>query len=315
MFTGLIEELGTVRRVVSAGRSLHLTVGARRVLQGVRAGDSIAVNGVCLTVVRFDGDSFTADVMPETFERTNLRGLVPGAPVNLERTMALGGRFGGHIVQGHVDGTGTIAAMALDEIAVRVAIKAPPDIIRYVAPKGSIAVDGISLTVVNVGEDRFTVSIIPHTAAVTTISRRQVGDTVNLERTLRIGDRLGGHMVSGHIDGVGTIKAKEENDNAVVVRVAAPVAVMRYIVAKGSIAVDGISLTVVAAGPDWFTVSLIPHTASVTTLGIKGVGAPVNLEVDVIGKYVEKLLGMAPQEGTGKGGLSAAFLADHGFTY
>lgn len=181
MFTGLVEELGSVRAVRSSGRSLHLTVGARKVLQGLQVGHSIAVNGVCLTVVRFDSDSFTADVMPETFNRTNLGGLVPGAPVNLERTMALGDRFGGHIVQGHVDGTGTIAAMSLEEIAVRVVVKAPPEIMRYVVPKGSIAIDGISLTVVGVSEDRFAVSIIPHTAAVTTISRRQAGDTVNLE--------------------------------------------------------------------------------------------------------------------------------------
>ncbi len=112
---------------------------------------------------------------------------------------------------------------------------------------------------------------------------------------------------------MGVIRAKETDDNAVVVRIAAPAEVMRYIVAKGSVAIDGISLTVAAAGPDWFTVSLIPHTAAVTTLGLKGIGAPVNLEADVIGKYVEKLLGLAPPGTAGKGGLSAEFLAEHGF--
>jgi riboflavin synthase len=218
MFTGLVEELGKVKAVARGAKSVRLTVTARAIMGDVKLGDSIAVNGTCLTVVEYGDNWFTADVMPETVERTALAGL-------------------------------------------------------------------------------------------------KNGDTVNLERTLRVGDRLGGHIVSGHIDGVGTIKAKEENDNAVVVRIAAPAAVMRYIVAKGSVAVDGISLTVVAAGPDWFTVSLIPHTAAVTTLGIKGVGAPVNLEADVIGKYVEKLLGLAPPGSAGgKGGLSAEFLADHGFS-
>jgi riboflavin synthase, alpha subunit len=178
----------------------------------------------------------------------------------------------------------------------------------------SIAVNGTCLTVVDFGETWFTADVMPETVERTALAGLKSGDTVNLERTLRVGDRLGGHIVSGHIDGVGVIRSKETNDNAVVVRIEAPAAVMRYIVAKGSIAIDGISLTVVAAGADWFTVSLIPHTAAATTLGVKGVGAPVNLEADVIGKYVEKLLGLAtPQGGAGGSGLSAAFLAEHGF--
>lgn len=181
MFTGLIEETGAIRSVRSAGRSLHLTVGARLVLEGIKLGDSIAVNGVCLTVVRFDSDSFTADVMPETYEKTNLKDQQPGAPVNLERTMALGDRFGGHIVQGHVDGTGTIAAMERDEIAVWVSVLAPPEIMRYIVPKGSITIDGISLTVVDTEPERFRVSLIPHTFAVTAMKHRKVGDRVNLE--------------------------------------------------------------------------------------------------------------------------------------
>lgn len=181
MFTGLVEETGQVRSVQRTGRSLHLTVQARRVLEGLRPGDSVAVNGVCLTVVRCGGDAFTADVMPETYQRTNLRFLTPGSLVNLERAMALGDRLGGHIVQGHVDGTGTIEAMVPDEIAVRMTVKAPPEVLRYLVPKGSVAIDGISLTVVDAGTDRFQVSLIPHTVAVTNLSRRRPGDVVNLE--------------------------------------------------------------------------------------------------------------------------------------
>lgn len=181
MFTGLIEETGQIRSVRGAGRSLHLTVGASAVLQGIKVGDSIAVNGVCLTVVRHDGDSFTADVMPETFQKTNLRDLPPGSPVNLERTMALGDRFGGHIVQGHVDGTGQISALEKEEIAVWVTVQAPPEVLRYVVPKGSVAIDGISLTVVDVAAGQFRVSLIPHTAAVTNMAAAQVGARVNLE--------------------------------------------------------------------------------------------------------------------------------------
>ena len=170
-----------MRSVRRAGRSLHLTVAANKVLEGIHIGDSIAVNGVCLTVVCFDGDSFTADVMPETFEKTNLKDLSPGAPVNLERTMALGGRFGGHIVQGHVDGTGTVLGMDRHEIAIVVTVGAPPEVLRYLVPKGSVAIDGISLTVVDVGPDRFTVSLIPHSVGHTTMGSRKPGDTVNLE--------------------------------------------------------------------------------------------------------------------------------------
>lgn len=164
-----------------AGKSLHLTVGADKVLESIHPGDSIAVNGVCLTVVRFDAASFTADVMPETYDKTNLRSLVSGSPVNLERTMAAGDRFGGHIVQGHVDGVGTIRSLEQDEIAVWVAVAAPPEVLRYVVPKGSVAIDGISLTVVDVGEDQFRVSLIPHTRAMTTMKHRRAGDLVNLE--------------------------------------------------------------------------------------------------------------------------------------
>ena len=216
MFTGLVEELGKVKNIARGAKSVRLTVAGHKVLEDVKLGDSIAVNGTCLTVVDFSRDCFTADVMPETVDRTALAGLKPG-------------------------------------------------------------------------------------------------DTVNLERTLRVGDRLGGHIVSGHIDGVGTILAKEQNDNAVIVRIGAGPEVMRYIIQKGSIAIDGTSLTVVDFGPDWFTVSLIPHTAAMTTVGLKATGQPVNLEADIIGKYVEKLLGFS-QTAQPAEKLTLGFLEQHGFT-
>ncbi len=215
MFTGLVEELGKVKQIARGVKSVRLTVSGSKVLTDVKLGDSIAVNGTCLTVVDFSSNWFTADVMPETVDRT-----------------------------------------ALAEL--------------------------------------------------------KAGDTVNLERTLRVGDRLGGHIVSGHIDGVGLILAKEKNDNAVIVRIGAGPEVMRYIINKGSIAIDGTSLTVVESGPDWFTVSLIPHTAALTTVGLKPAGKQVNLEADIIGKYVEKLLGLKPDSKPADK-ITLGFLEQHGF--
>lgn len=216
MFTGLVEELGKVKNMVRTSRSVRLTINASKVVSDVKIGDSIAVNGTCLTVVAHGDDWFTADVMPETVDRTVL-------------------------------------------------------------------------------------------------SRLKTGDKVNLERTLRVGDRFGGHIVSGHIDGVGTISGKNTNDIAVIVRITAEPQVMRYIVEKGSIAIDGTSLTVVAVGNDWFTVSLIPHTAGLTTVGLKAVGELVNLEADVIGKYVERLMGLPGQQTESKENMNAEFLRLHGF--
>ena len=216
MFTGLVEELGKVKQIARGAKSVRLSVFGSKVLEGIKLGDSIAVNGTCLTVVEFSRDWFTADVMPETVDRTALAGL-------------------------------------------------------------------------------------------------KAGDTVNLERTLRVGDRLGGHIVSGHIDGVGTILAKAQNDNAIIVRIGAGPEVMRYIISKGSIAIDGTSLTIVDFGTDWFTVSLIPHTAAMTTVGLKIVGEPVNLEADMIGKYVEKLLGLQ-QTTKPVEKITMGFLEQHGFT-
>ncbi|MDD4600592.1 Riboflavin synthase [bioreactor metagenome] len=216
MFTGLVEELGKVKAIARGPRSVRLTVTAQKVLSDVKLGDSIAVSGTCLTVVDYGDNWFTADVMPETVERTVL-------------------------------------------------------------------------------------------------AKFKIGDVVNLERTLAVGDRFGGHIVSGHIDGVGLIRNIQKDDNAVVVQIEAGQEVMRYIIKKGSIAIDGISLTVVDYGEDWFTVSLIPHTASVTTLGIKSIGSMVNLETDVIGKYVEKLLNLATATPQKTSKISAEFLRTYGF--
>lgn len=216
MFTGLVEELGYVQAMVRGSKSVRLTVSAAKVLSDVKIGDSIAVNGTCLTVVSFSSTSFTADVMPETVDRTALAGL-------------------------------------------------------------------------------------------------KNGDRVNLERTLAVGDRLGGHIVTGHIDGIGVIKEKRRDDNAVILGIEAPAAVMKYIVRKGSIAIDGISLTVVDHTPTAFTVSLIPHTAAVTTLGFKKAGDQVNLETDIIGKYVEKMLRGESGKDVEPSGITGDFLAKHGF--
>lgn len=181
MFTGLIEEVGTLRAVRRGAHSAVLSIGAETVLSGLKTGDSVAVNGVCLTVTAQDSGGFTADVMHETLNRSSLGALAPGSPVNLERAMAADGRFGGHIVAGHVDGVGTIAAIEQDDNAIWFTITAPEQVLRYVVEKGSIAIDGISLTVARVEPDRFAVSVIPHTAAVTLLGRRRAGDRVNLE--------------------------------------------------------------------------------------------------------------------------------------
>jgi len=181
MFTGIIEEIGSVEALRRGANSAVLMIDAKTVLEDVHLGDSIAVNGVCLTVTSFSKTSFTADVMHETMNRSSLGGLRSGSKVNLERAMLAGGRFGGHIVSGHIDGTGTISSIQRDDNAVWYAIRTSPDILRYIIEKGSITVDGISLTVARVSDVDFSVSVIPHTAMQTTLSRRRVGDIVNLE--------------------------------------------------------------------------------------------------------------------------------------
>ncbi len=181
MFTGIVEELGEVSALTELGDSVRLTVRGPAVVADARHGDSIAVNGVCLTVVTADDEGFTADVMRETLDRSCLGALAVGDRVNLERPVRLDGRLGGHLVQGHVDGTGRIEAREPSEHWELVRVSLPGDLARYVVHKGSITVDGVSLTVASVTDDSFTVSLIPTTLEITTLGRKQVGDPVNLE--------------------------------------------------------------------------------------------------------------------------------------
>lgn len=182
MFTGLVEEIGRMKSVKKQGEAMVLTVAAKIVTEGVKLGDSISVNGVCLTVTSFDRQSFAVDVMPETYRRSGLQLLEPGEPVNLERAMQAGARFGGHIVQGHVDGTGRIVSRRADANAIVFQVRLDdPSQMRHIIAKGSVTIDGISLTVVDTTADSFTVSIIPHTLAETALQYRQSGSIVNIE--------------------------------------------------------------------------------------------------------------------------------------
>lgn len=173
----------------------------------------------------------------------------------------------------------------------------------------SIAVNGACLTVTDFGRDWFIADVMPETVRRTVLSFLKPGDPVNLERTLRLGDRMGGHIVTGHIDGIGYIRNVARDDNAVIFRIEARPELLRYIVSKGSIAIDGISLTIVEGAGNWFAVSVIPHTYAVTTLGVKGIGSPVNIEVDTLGKHMEK----AGLEAGRSGRIDMNFLAEHGF--
>lgn len=178
MFTGLIEEQG---RVLTPPRNGKLSLAAAKVLEGIARGDSISVNGVCLTVSAFSGQRFTADVMPETLHRSNLGELRTGSLVNLERALPATGRFGGHFVSGHIDGVGSLLSVRPEGNALIFSIRAAPELLRSIVEKGSVAIDGISLTVVEVTETLFSVSVIPHTAAVTTLAGKRTGDRLNLE--------------------------------------------------------------------------------------------------------------------------------------
>jgi riboflavin synthase len=181
MFTGLIEEIGILQSIAKGAKSAQLTISADKVLQDIKLGDSISTNGVCLTVIRFSNQSFVVDVMPETMRRSNLKNLKPGSKVNLERALKLGDRLGGHIVSGHIDGVGQINAIEEEDNATWVTIKSEAEIMKYIIEKGSIAIDGTSLTVAYTDRESFKVSIIPLTRDETTLLSKKIGDEVNLE--------------------------------------------------------------------------------------------------------------------------------------
>lgn len=184
MFTGIVEETGKLNSLVKHSTSCVINISCQTVLEETRIGDSIAVNGICLTVTDLSSGYFTADVMNETLSRSSLGRLRPGDKVNLERAMPADGRFGGHIVSGHIDGTGTISQIRDDDNAVWYTVQAPSSILHYIVEKGSITVDGISLTVAKVDETSFQVSVIPHTREVTALSQKTVGSEVNLENDM-----------------------------------------------------------------------------------------------------------------------------------
>jgi riboflavin synthase len=181
MFTGIIEETGIIKSIRTEGRSARITISAEKVLEDMKVGDSINTNGVCLTVTEFSSSAFTIDVMPETMQRTTFAKLRSGSRVNLERALRLTDRLGGHIVSGHIDGTGILEKIREDENAVWLSVSSEPGILRYIVEKGSVAIDGISLTVVKVSQRSFEVSIIPHTQTETAILLKKTGDTVNIE--------------------------------------------------------------------------------------------------------------------------------------
>ena len=181
MFSGIVEEVGAVLTLQRQGSSATLRTAARKVLEGTRVGDSIAINGACLTVTNLATEAFTADVSPETLQRTKLANLAAGSRVNLERGLVVGGRVGGHFVQGHIDGVGQVSALKQEGNAVMARFSAAPDIMRYIVAKGFIAVDGTSLTVVTRFSDSFSVSLVPHTRSSSIAGSYQVGQVVNLE--------------------------------------------------------------------------------------------------------------------------------------
>ena len=203
MFTGIIEEIGKVKAIMRHANSIKLTVAVKKILEDIHIGDSICTNGVCLTVTSFDDGSYTADVMPETMKRTDFNDLKINDLVNVERAMPANGRFGGHIVSGHIDGTGVISKMTRDDKAIRMKIETKPEILRYIVEKGSIAIDGISLTISEVNDFDFGVSIIEHTQEETVLTKKKIGDTVNLEN-----DIIGKYIEKF----VGNISAKKDND-------------------------------------------------------------------------------------------------------
>lgn len=181
MFTGIVEEIGTIRSIQPGSKSVRIAIEADVVLEGTKLGDSIATNGVCLTVTQLDARCFWADVMPETLKRSGLGELRTGSPVNLERALRWEDRLGGHLVSGHIDGVGRLEAIRQEDNAVWLTIAADQKLLRYVVEKGSIAIDGVSLTVADVTSSQFRVSLIPHTRSVTALNSKRVGDPLNLE--------------------------------------------------------------------------------------------------------------------------------------
>lgn len=181
MFTGIVEEIGTVKQIVRGKHSAVLVIHAKKVVQDTKVGDSIAVNGICLTVTELSADGFAADVMHETLNRSSLSGITTGRHVNLERAMPVNGRFGGHIVTGHVDGVGTVSRIRRDDTAIWYTVQAEPALLRYIVEKGSVAIDGVSLTVAALTRTDFSISAIPHTVSETVLQERKEGDLVNLE--------------------------------------------------------------------------------------------------------------------------------------
>lgn len=181
MFTGIVEEIGSIERIQKGRHSAVLEICAKTVVEDLKIGDSVAVNGICLTVISFHSGGFAADVMHETLNRSALASLKSGSHVNLERAMPANGRFGGHIVAGHVDGVGKVVSTRRDDNAVWYTVQADASVMKYIVEKGSITIDGVSLTVADVEKDRFSISAIPHTVEVTVLSERHAGDLVNLE--------------------------------------------------------------------------------------------------------------------------------------
>ena len=203
MFTGLIEEIGIVKKIVFGSSSAEITIKASKIMDDVKLGDSISTNGICLTVIRFSSNEFTVDAMPETMKVTNLKNLKNGSKVNLERALRVGDRLGGHIVSGHVDGTGRLLSFTDDDNAIWVEIGAGRDILKYIIHKGSITIDGTSLTVADLGKESFKVSIIPLTQDETTLTSRKVGEEVNLECDL----------VGKYIERLTMFKEEEKEEN------------------------------------------------------------------------------------------------------
>ncbi len=204
MFTGIVEEIGTIKKIQGGSKSSTITISADKVLSDVKIGDSICTQGVCLTVTSFSKGEFTVDVMAETMRRSTFVDMQGGERVNLERALAVGDRLGGHMVSGHIDGTGEIIAYEREENAVWVSIQADKKILKYMIPKGSIAIDGISLTVAELADSYFRVSVIPHTGEETTLLKRKIGDKVNLENDL----------VGKYIERFAGFRAEEKNEES-----------------------------------------------------------------------------------------------------